>query len=255
MTTFTTNKENLMSNRTRGLVVMTQGLLLFAPLFILGAAIDWPASLDEPASVALPQIAENEGGVRFGYLVYLLYSVMFLPVAVIITKWLHRTGEAHPVILIATGLAAASAAMRSIGIIRWLAAMFPMAEQWETADETGRTAIDLQYETLNNFGGAIGELLGVSLFAAAWLLVTVLGRTGTPIKRWITISGVVAAAFLALPLGELAGWESEIAITLSGVAITAWLFVIGLAIFRSPDPAVTAAPAASAASTSEASAP
>jgi len=225
-----------MSTKIRGLVVMTQSLLLFAPLLILGAAIDWPASLDETASVVLPRIADNEGAVRLGYLVYLAYSIMFLPVAVIITKWLHRTRDAHPVVLIATGMATASAALRAIGITRWLAVMFPMADQWETADASARTAIELQFETTNNFGGAIGELLGVSLFAAAWLATTVLGRTDTPIKRWITISGAVAAAFLVLPLAELAGWELDIAITLSGIAITTWLFVVGLAIFRSPEP-------------------
>ena len=226
-----------MSTKARGLVVMTQSLLLVAPLLVLGAAIDWPASLDEPAAVVLPQIADNEGAVRLGYLIYLAYSVMFLPVAVIITKWLHRTGDAHPVVLIATGLAAASAALRAIGIIRWLAVMFPMAERWETADADARAVLELQFETTNNFGGAIGELLGVSLFAAAWLAVTVLGRTDTAIRRWIVVSGVATSVFLVLPLTELAGVEFDLAITLSGVAITTWLFVIGLTIFRSPEPA------------------
>ena len=228
-----------MSPKSRGLVVMTQSLLLFAPLLILGAAIDWPASLDEPASVVLPRIADNEGAVRFGYLIYLLYSVMFLPVAVIITRWLHRTGDAHPVVLIATGMAAASAALRAIGIIRWLAVMFPMAERWETADAADRTTLELQFQTTNDYGGAVGELLGVSLFAAAWLAFTVLGRSGTPIKQWIVASGTATCALLLLPLTELAGFEFDPAITLSGVAITVWLFVIGMAIFRSseqPDP-------------------
>lgn len=228
-------RRRSMSAKTRGLVVMTQSLLLVVPLLILGAAIDWPASLDEPASVVLPRIIENEGAVRFGYLVYLAYSVMFLPVAVIITRWLHRTGDAHPVVLIATGMAAASAALRAIGIIRWLAAMFPMAERWETADADTRTILALQFDTANDYGGAIGELLGVSLFAAAWLAVTVLGRSGTPIKTWIIASGTAAFALLLLPLTELAGFEFDLAITLSGVAITVWLFVIGMAIFRSPE--------------------
>jgi len=234
-----------MSTKFRGLVVMTQSLLLGAPLLILGGAIDWPASLDEPASVVLPRIAENEGAVRLGYLIYLTYSLMFLPVAVIITKWLHRTGNAHPVVLIATGMAAASAALRAIGITRWLAVMFPLADRWETADASTRAAIELAFETTNNFGGAIGELLGVSLFAAAWLAITVFGRTGVPLKPWIVTSGAIASTFLVLPLAELAGWQLDIAITLSGIAITAWLFAMGVTIFRSSEPAddsVRAAP-------------
>lgn len=43
----------------------------------LGAAVDWPASLDDPVSIALPRLAENEGAVRFGYFEYLPYSVLF----------------------------------------------------------------------------------------------------------------------------------------------------------------------------------
>jgi hypothetical protein len=51
--------------------------LIFVPTFVLGAAVDWPASLDDPASIALPRLAENEGAVRFGYFEYLPYPVLF----------------------------------------------------------------------------------------------------------------------------------------------------------------------------------
>lgn len=232
-----------MSNRIRGLIVIGESLLIFAPQVILGSAIDWPASLDDPAAIALPRMLDNEGAVRFGYLVYLFYSVMFLPVAVMITRWVHRTDRIHPVVQIAVGLAAASAALRSIGIIRWLSTMFPLAEQWETADEPTRQIIALQFEALNDFGGSIGETLGVTLFAAAWLAVTTLGRSGTRHPRWIMASGGVAALLLASPLIELTGVEIEPLNLLGGIAITTWLFVAGVAMFRSADdnaPAVSA---------------
>jgi len=52
-------------------------LLLFVPLGVLGTAIGWPASLGDPASVALPRLLQQEPIVRFGYLIYLAYSVLF----------------------------------------------------------------------------------------------------------------------------------------------------------------------------------
>ncbi|MFM8506037.1 MAG: hypothetical protein ACKOBB_13540 [Acidimicrobiaceae bacterium] len=58
--------------RGAGWASLAQGLLLFIPLYVLGAAVNWPASLDDPASIALPRLAENEGAVRFGYFSYLL---------------------------------------------------------------------------------------------------------------------------------------------------------------------------------------
>jgi hypothetical protein len=79
---------------TAGLLTI-EGLLIFVPLAVLGGAIGWPASLGDPAAVALPRLLENEGAVRFGYLVYLAYSVLFLPVAIWTTRTLTR-GDDSP---------------------------------------------------------------------------------------------------------------------------------------------------------------
>jgi hypothetical protein len=72
--------------RTAAMLLGIEGLLLFVPLAVLGTAIGWPASLGDPASAALPRLLEQEPIVRFGYLVYLAYSVLFLPVAVRTTR-------------------------------------------------------------------------------------------------------------------------------------------------------------------------
>ena len=42
-----------------GLLVLFQSILLFLPLIILGNAINWPDSLDYPASQSLPLILNN----------------------------------------------------------------------------------------------------------------------------------------------------------------------------------------------------
>ena len=46
--------------RWAGSMSILQGLLLFIPLTVLGAAIDWPGSLSDPADIALPRLLENE---------------------------------------------------------------------------------------------------------------------------------------------------------------------------------------------------
>ena len=45
--------------RQAAIFLIIEFLLIFAPLVILGAAINWPGSLDEPASVNLPLILEQ----------------------------------------------------------------------------------------------------------------------------------------------------------------------------------------------------
>ncbi len=68
------------ASRGLGLLLIADALLSFAPVAILGAAIGWPASLDEPAAEQLAAIAAAPGGVAFGYGVYLLYSILVAPV-------------------------------------------------------------------------------------------------------------------------------------------------------------------------------
>jgi hypothetical protein len=55
-------------------------------MFVLGAAINWPDSLGDPASVDLPRLLENEVAVRIGYFSYLSYSVLFSIIMTLIIK-------------------------------------------------------------------------------------------------------------------------------------------------------------------------
>jgi hypothetical protein len=208
-----------------------QGLLLFVPLTVLGAAIGWPASLDDPASVALPRLLENEGAVRAGYLAYLLYSVLFLPVAVWTARAL-RVDLGSPVVQAALGFAVASVVARCVGIIRWLDAMPALAGAYDSApDDATRTAVTVQYEALNAYGGSIGELLGVSLFAALWLVLLLSAARGlTP--RWLVLAGFVAAGLLALPLVELAGYDAGPLVTVGTTALQLWFLAAAVVLLR-----------------------
>ena len=60
-------------------LLVFEALLLFVPLIILGNAINWPASLDEPASVNLPLILEQFPAMFTGYSIYFVYSLLFWP--------------------------------------------------------------------------------------------------------------------------------------------------------------------------------
>ena len=65
-----------------GVLLIADARLSFAPVVILGAAIGWPASLDNPAAQQLAAIAAQPGGVALGYAVYLLYSILIAPVTI-----------------------------------------------------------------------------------------------------------------------------------------------------------------------------
>jgi Domain of unknown function (DUF4386) len=216
--------------RTAAILLGIEGLLLFAPLGVLGTAIGWPASLGDPASVALPRLLEQEPIVRFGYLVYLAYSVLFLPVAVWTTRAL-TNGARSLLASTAIGFAVASTLARTIGILRWLTVMPGLARAYPSAPDQ----IALLYQALNGYGGGIGELLGVSLFAVGWLGCTMVlaWRTGVA-PRWLIIAGGIATVALALPLIELAGVDPGALTSVGTTALQLWFLATAFVLARSP---------------------
>ncbi len=223
------------SRRVAAALLAVQGLLMFVPLTVLGSAIGWPASLGDPAAVALPRLLENEGAVRLGYTAYLAYSVLFLPVAIWTTHTLTR-GHDGPLARLAMGFAVASTVARCIGILRWLTAMPVLARAHAAApDDASRSALAADYELLNAFGGGIGELLGVALFAVGWLVTTLVAawRVGEA-PRWLLVSGMVPAAGLALPLVELGGLDAGPLVTVGAASLQLWFLAAAAVLARTP---------------------
>jgi hypothetical protein len=216
-------------------LLAVEGLLAFVPLAVLGSAIGWPASLGDPAAVALPRLLENEGAVRAGYLAYLAYSVLFLPVAIWTTRTLSR-GDDGPLARLAVGFAVASTLARCIGILRWLTAMPVLAQTFvATPEGPSRDVLVAVYDVLNDFGGGIGELLGVSLFAVGWLVCTlVVARRAGGAPGWLLAAGALTAVALALPLVETAGLDLGPVVTVGVTLLQLWFLAAAVVVGRGP---------------------
>ena len=65
----------LKSNQILGAILIIQSLLIFVPMYILGSAIDWPASLDLPSNQILPLIYSKAVEVKLGYFIYFIYVI------------------------------------------------------------------------------------------------------------------------------------------------------------------------------------
>jgi hypothetical protein len=220
-----------------GGLVVVEAALLFVPLAILGAAINWPDSLDFAPSKALPLIFDQLGQVRLGYGVYLLYSLAWALIGPAIA-WVALGSDKRvgPLFVTAVGLICASALARAIGIIRWLTASTFLAENYGDATPEGQQTIELIQSVVNSWGGAIGEILGVSLLTVGWLIAVsliILRNDGLPkILGW---AGLIVAPILASPVIELFGMEASIFI--ATLSIHLWMFATGftmmaLAFFR-----------------------
>ncbi|MFZ4759932.1 MAG: DUF4386 family protein [Burkholderiaceae bacterium] len=220
--------------RGRGLDVLliADAVLSFAPVAILGAAIGWPASLDNPAAQQLAAIAAEPGAVAFGYGVYLLYSILVAPVMIGLAAYVFG-GLGRPLAATVAAFGALSALARSIGILRWLTVMPLLATAHSTADPALRTQIEWLFTGLTEYGGGIGEVLGVSLFMAAsvgTLAVGALVYGGMP--RWLAGLGLAAAILLAgLALPVFRGPEL-VPVAAAVSLLSAWMIAAGVWVWR-----------------------
>ena len=214
-----------------GLILLVQGLSIFAPMAVLGNAIQWPDSLDFPPSKMLPLLREELASVRLGYGLYLGYSLLFLVTGVVTVRLVARPGPLGTMALIAIGAAAVSALARAIGILHWLTGSVSLSEAHAAPglSAEGRAAIEAMQAALNAWGGAIGESLGVAAFASIWVVsagLLILRNRQWP--AWAGLTGVLAGVLVALPALELFGIAPPVSIVVSTTGIQLWFMAMGL---------------------------
>jgi hypothetical protein len=213
-----------------GYISLVQALLIIVPTVILGSAIDWPVSLGDPAAEMLPRILEHQSAVRIGYGAYLLYSILFVVLIALLSGLL--LGSSHRVLAqIILAMATASTLARSIGIIRWLIPIPELATIWSTAgDGQQRHTIGIAYDMLNAYGGTIGEVLGVSIFAACAIALLAIGawlRASAP--RWFSLGGLVAAGALLMTSSEVVGIDPGSIVPILGTSVVqCWFLATGI---------------------------
>lgn len=210
-----------------GWLLIADGLLSFAPVILLGAAIGWPASLDKPPGEQLAAIGAAPGAVAIGYAVYLLYSILVAPVMIGLAA---RTfgGLQHPLAATVAAFGAMSALARCIGILRWLTVMPLLATAHAGADPAARSQIELLFTAVTEYGGGIGELLGVSVFMAAsvgTLSLAAWFRGGMP--RWLSGLGMVSAALLAGMAAPMLRLDIQVPVAVAVSVLSLWMLLAG----------------------------
>ncbi|MCA6223575.1 MAG: DUF4386 family protein, partial [Phenylobacterium sp.] len=213
-----------------GIVLLLQGFSIFAPMVVLGGAIQWPDSLDYPPAQMLPLLLEQIDAVRLGYGLYLGYSLLFLVTGVLTIRLASRPGPLGTLGLIALGAVAVSTLARAIGIIRWLTGSTALAEAYSAPglSADARTAIEATQGAINSWGGAIGEALGVAGFAAIWAIaVSLLILRDRQLPAWAGLAGLAAGVLVALPGLELFGIAPPVSIVLSTTGIQLWFMALG----------------------------
>lgn len=215
------------AGRLAALFLLVQAGLILTTYQVLSSAINWPASLDDPAAITLPRLIVQAGPVMLGYGCYLASALLIIPATAALNL---RLGLRGTMGTLALSLATFSAMAKAIGICRWLFAMPGLAQAF-VAPGADQTTIALVFETLNAYAGGIGEIIGVGLVSGVWTLVIGLAvwrdRTSLarPLAIFLILSGL--GLFLTIPSGF--GVELGPVLTLSNFA---WQFsLIGLGLW------------------------
>ncbi len=214
-----------------GWLLVAESLLIFIPVSVLGSAINWPKSLSDPAAKILPLLVEQASAVRWGYLVYLIYSILFWVIASLTVQVLNDDEPESIWLQIATGFGIASAIARCLGILRWLVVMPALATMYTDPkiSTTTRESIAVVYRALNDYVGSVGEVLGVSLFAGLWLAIVSVQILQTRVlPSWLGLLGLLSATLLGIQLARLFGVELGAFISLSVSFLQLWFLALGI---------------------------
>lgn len=210
-------------------LLLFQAFFIFAPMAILGGAIDWPASLDFPSGQTLPLIHAEQASVRLGYGLYLAWSLAFAGSAALIVRFASGAGPHGGLAVLAIALGVASALARAIGIVRWLSGSSALAEAYAAApeDSVERIAIETTQTAINAYGGTIGEDLGVGIFAALWLVcvgVLILKDRGLP--AWLGWLAFPVAVVASMPPLALVGVPSPVDVVIATSSLLFWIAAV-----------------------------
>lgn len=210
-----------------------QAFFIFAPMAVLGGAIDWPASLDFPAEQVLPLIHAEEPAVQLGYGLYLAWSLAFAGSAALIVRLASGDRPLDALAVLAIGLGVASALARAIGIVRWLSGSSALADAYAAAPDSSmeRVAIETTQTALNAYGGTIGEDLGVGMFAAMWLAcVGALILKGRGLPSWLGWLAFPTAAVSGVPSLALVGITSPIDVVVATTSMLLWIAAVAVVV-------------------------
>ncbi len=224
--------ETNRSGQIAGLILILQFALMWTAFFILSAAINWPVSLDDPASIALPRMLEQAQPIMTGYGCYLMVGLLLLPATAALNA---RLGLSRAVAGFTIALATFSAMAKSIGITRWLFVMPDLAQAY-TADGADQAAISHIFEALNAYAGGIGEILGVGLISGVWTICIAVSVFRAPGAFAKFVGGFAMVTGLGLIATIPAGFGVDLGpvLTLSGIAWQFSLFALAIWSFTTP---------------------
>lgn len=194
--------------------------------------------LREPAAEILTRVAAGGVPLVLAWFAFAMGALLFVPVVLTVASLLRLHGEqAHGAMV----LGIASAVAQSIGLLRWVLVVPPLAANYVDAatGPASREALEMVFDAVHRYGGmVVGEMVG-QLLLAGWTGLTAqqLWRARV-VPRWLAGAGAATLPFWLVGQSELLhgvapGVPSIEVVPLAFMAWEAWLAAFALWCFVS----------------------
>lgn len=225
--TFTTP----LTRRLFAVVLLLAGLLPIPGLILL-SSINWPdIAQGMSAAEALPQLSQNPLAFRYGFLAMAVAGILSLPATLYILRVLGDDSVRQPMLIrVASGLAVAAGALRSLWYLVSLTTFPVLGRLWQSGDAATQAGINVFYVAINDVFSTVQEDLGVNIFFGSFLLlVTIAIWRERAFPRWTAaMTGVAGISFL-VSSSEFLGIPNGQIIPFIGPSISSlWFAALGI---------------------------
>jgi len=221
--------------RFTGLMFILGALLVNIPYSLLIANFDYPDILRQPTSEILAQFQAGGNGLIFTWLAFAWVGLPILVGVMLLRRVLED--EHHQLTGIATAFGVVGGIVQIVGLLRWVFVVPGLAAAHTApgASDATRSAIEVTFQAIHQYGGVVlGEHLG-QLFTIAWMVMVATMMFRSRIFRpWLGWFGITAAAVYSIAQLELfatvipnfPNWEA--AGLLGSLLWLAWMLLMGI---------------------------
>jgi hypothetical protein len=229
-----TPKEDAMNDlplrRVTGVLLVLTPIAFNVFFTLLSMTFEYPDILREPAGYVLRSFDAGGSALVATWYGFMLTAVLFVPLAVLVHKVLARKDA--PYLAVATAFGVVAGVVQFLGLVRWPFLVPYLADTYldPASSAATRESVAVVFEAFNRYAGvAVGENLGY-LFTALWTLMVALAMFGSalPLRKWLTLLGVIAAAGIFVGTLEPVGFEPAANIVVVGYILwSIWLAIFG----------------------------
>jgi hypothetical protein len=198
---------------------------------LLSVTFEYPDILREPTGYVLRHFDAGGSSLVAIWYGFMLTAVLFVPLAVLVHKVLAR--QDTPYMAVATAFGVVAGVVQFLGLVRWPFLVPYLADTYLDPASSGATreSVAVVFQAFNQYAGvAVGENLGY-LFTGLWTALVALAmfRSALPLRRWLSLLGMVSAAAILVGTLEPAGFEPAADIVVVGYILwSIWLALFGI---------------------------